>query len=196
MMKIGKWIIVKEYEERSGDGHRLYDAKCEDCGWVLRKTKLWNIKKAAEVVGCNHPKKIWESRRLSGIYRAMISRCYNSEVKDYRFYGGKGIGVCEEWLSSKEEFINWANRSGYNDDLTIDRIDPKKNYCPENCQWIDGRVNAKIKSTTRLLTIDGKTDSISGWAKMFGIPKNTVVSGVRNKNDEEAINFIKRHIPA
>ena len=135
----------------------------------------------------------WPTRRLGAIYKNMVHRCHDYKSKDYRFYGGRGVCVCTEWLKDKQKFIDWAMSHGYAEDLTIDRIDPRGDYEPTNCRWIPGKENAKLKRTTRLLTIDGRTDSLSGWAKAFGIPKTTVVGGVKNKTDEEAIEYIKNH---
>ena len=120
-------------------------------------------------------------------------RCYNEKAKDYRYYGQRGIRVCDMWLKKPETFFEWALSNGYNEHMTIDRIDCNGCYCPENCRWVDGKTNAKLKRTTRLLTVGGITDSISGIAKIHSIPKTTLVQAVRNKSDESAIDYIKKH---
>lgn len=65
----------------------------------------------------------------------MKKRCLNPHVKSYRYYGGKGVQVCAEWMAF-EPFRDWALANGYRDDLTIDRIDPFGNYEPANCRRI------------------------------------------------------------
>ena len=70
-------------------------------------------------------------------------------------YGGKGIRVCQEWLDNPELFEEWSLENGYEDNLTIDRIDSTKDYCPDNCRWVTLEDNAKYKSTTRVLDVDG-----------------------------------------
>ena len=89
--------------------------------------------------------------------------------------------------------MEWARKSGYKDDLTIDRIDSNKDYSPENCRWVDSKSNSKYKSSTRILVVDGIKDSLTGHAKKFNIPKTTLFSNVRNKTDEEAVQYIKNN---
>lgn len=74
--------------------------------------------------------------RLYGIYNNMKQRCYNPNNPSYIYYGGKGITICREWLDDFENFYNWSMANGYEEDLTIDRKESNKGYCPENCRWI------------------------------------------------------------
>lgn len=190
MERIGKWIILGE-AGRSADGHMLYRAECSKCGHV-RTAKMSNIKRSAFYAECNHTTGIhWPSTRLSGIYQKMVRRCNNPNAKDYKFYGAKGVFVCFEWMNDRNKFIEWAMSHGYDDTMSIDRIDSNDGYCPDNCRWIPMADNSKYKSTTRTLTIHGVTDSLSGWAKRLCIPKNTLVANVRGKTDEEAVEFLK-----
>ena len=66
----------------------------------------------------------------------MKSRCYNSSGKDFIYYGGRGIFVCDEWRISSGVFIEWALANGYTSELTLDRIDPNGNYEPGNCRFV------------------------------------------------------------
>lgn len=69
---------------------------------------------------------------------ALISRCCNPENKDYPLYGGRGIGVCSDWLdpeNGSSNFLEWALRNGWRPGLSIDRRDNDKGYGPENCRW-------------------------------------------------------------
>jgi hypothetical protein len=80
--------------------------------------------------------------RLKDTWKNMLRRCENPAASGFKNYGGRNIKVCFEWHEF-EPFYNWAIKNGYNDDLTIDRINNDGNYEPENCQWLSRSENSR-----------------------------------------------------
>lgn len=110
--------------------------------------------------------------RIYRCWNRMIHRCYNSNNKDFRHYGGRGISVCDEWLDKTWGFTNfyhWAMTNGYTDDLTIDRIDVNGNYCPENCRWATILEQRNNMRSNVVLTYKGETHNLKQWADKLGL---------------------------
>lgn len=98
-------------------------------------------------------------------------RCYNEKSKDYRWYGAKGVTMCDEWRTDFIVFYNWAISNGWGKDLQIDRIDFNGHYAPENCRWLTDLEQAQNTSQVKLVTYLGKIQSHSGWARELGLDR-------------------------
>lgn len=112
----------------------------------------------------------------------MKTRCYNESDYHYKYYGERGIEICDEWKNDFEAFYNWAITNGYNDYLSIDRIDNDGNYEPSNCRWATQLEQVRNKSDITKIAFNGETKTISEWAEIYGInPKNIYGRYIRLK---------------
>lgn len=89
------------------------------------------------------------STRLYATWLGMKRRCTKSNCPDFKNYGGRGIKICDDWMKDFLAFKEWAYSNGYNDDLTIERINVNGNYEPENCTWITLSEQSKNKRNTK-----------------------------------------------
>lgn len=108
----------------------------------------------------------WKSR-LYRCWGSMKTRCNNPNAMSYKNYGGRGITYCKEW-EQYWPFHDWALENGYEDTLTLDRIDVNGNYCPENCRWADRLQQANNTTCNRRITFDGKTMTLREWDRQLG----------------------------
>jgi hypothetical protein len=112
--------------------------------------------------------------RIYRIWRGMKARCYCKSGSSYGMYGAKGITVCDEWRRSFECFYEWAMANGYADDLSIDRIDGRKGYYPENCRWATSKEQRENQPQVEI-TFGGITRTLQEWEGITGIKYATLL---------------------
>ncbi len=138
-MKFGKLTAIKYF--KTGNSLK-WICKC-DCGNEII-CYGYDLQRGRTVsCGCHKKKHAGRYTRLYSIWQSMKKRCLNPNHRFYKYYGGKGIGICDEWVNDFSAFREWALSNGYSDTLTIDRIDSSKGYFPENCQWITVSENTR-----------------------------------------------------
>lgn len=153
-IKIGqKFRKLKVVEEYAGghNVHKKYKCLC-DCGNQCVVSSQ-HLGKDTFSCGCLVNGREYKYS-LYNVYKDMKRRCYNPNRANYKYYGGKGIRVCDEWLKSFKNFKEWAIKNGYKYEstlsrenrLSLDRIDPNKNYEPSNCRWITFKENRKRRN--------------------------------------------------
>jgi len=114
--------------------------------------------------------------RLHRIWHSMYCRCYYKTTSQYKNYGGKGIKVCDEWKHIKGfiNFYNWAINNGYSEELTLDRIDNNKDYCPDNCRWLTVKEQSNHKTNNVFYTFKRRTQTSKQWCDEYGISQTTL----------------------
>ena len=130
--------------------------------------------------------------RLYQIWNSMKQRCSNPKAISYKYYGARGVTVCQEWLNSFQAFYDWAIANGYADNLSIDRRNANGNYCPENCRWTTVKEQQNNTSYNRLITYGEETHNITQWAEILNIPRNVLYNRVRRGWDIEKILTTKK----
>lgn len=172
----GKVVVVRGSALRSG--HTV------SCGCyriqILKQCHSNRLKRLD-----NHSK-----TRLFSIWQKMRFRCENPKDRHYQLYGGRGIKVCEEW-NSWENFYKWAMESGYQEELTIDRIDNDGDYMPQNCRWVSMKVQNNNKRSNITLTYNGYTRTVAQWSVIMGIGASTLYARKKLGWSDEDILSIK-----
>lgn len=173
-------VIQKHGKDIKGNVLWICECSCKR-RIIVRSRDLnsQNTKSCGCLKGINHG---LSRTRIYKIYNGMKCRCYKCYSTEFNNYHSKGIKVCDEWLGKNGfiNFYNWAITNGYNDNLTIDRIDNNGNYEPTNCRWITIQEQQNNKSTNRLITYNQETHNISQWVNITGIPRATIVKRLNN----------------
>lgn len=147
--------------------------KC-DCGNYHKsvgcKVSSGNTKSCGK---CN--KHYMSKTPLYNVWCDMVARCSNPNHQNSKHYYQRGIRVCKEWKNSFVNFMKWSLSNGYLKGLTIDRINVNGNYEPNNCRWVDYKVQARNKTNNKLLAYKGVTKPLCDWALDLGIKQNTLL---------------------
>jgi hypothetical protein len=126
-------------------------------------------------------------------YYHVKSRCYNPLNKSYANYGGRGITMCEEWLTNRESFIKWAIETGCKEGLALDRINNNGPYSPKNCRWVTPQENNQNRRSTKFYTFNGLTLNLQQWCDKYNISRSMVTARInRGWSFEKAITTSKQ----
>lgn len=175
--RYGRWRVLEKaesYREPSGHLRHVWLCECE-CG-VKRNVKGASLLSGRSLsCGCILREKNVSRMSTHGMYgtriykiwEGMKSRCDNPNNSRYKNYGGRGITYCKEW----EDFCNfeeWALSNGYEDNLTLDRIDVNGNYEPDNCRWITNKEQQNNKRDNIYIPYKGVTKTLAEWSEITG----------------------------
>lgn len=166
-------------------GRTIWLCKC-DCGNYHETLGKYLLNGDATSCGCRRAKFLigvtndgnnavhgMTGTRLYRIWCGMRQRCNNPKTICYKNYGGRGIKVCKEWEDFMT-FYDWSMKNGYENSLTIDRIDVNGNYEPSNCRWVNQKVQNNNTRKNHYLTYKGITKTMSEWSDITGIPYYTL----------------------
>lgn len=183
------------------NGRLFWKCQC-DCGNITTVRQYSLLNGNTKSCGC-YSKEVTMKRtykhgmtrtKLYSTWNEIKQRCNNKNSLSYKYYGAKGISICPEWTDYRN-FYNWAIETGYKEDLTIERIDVSKDYCPNNCKWIPLSEQSKNKSNTIYIEYNGETKSLCDWASLIGVSRRTLYSRIKKKHwpIERALTQSKRN---
>lgn len=121
--------------------------------------------------------------RINNIYHNMKNRCNNPKNYRYKNYGARNIKVCDEWQNSFLSFYNWAINNGYNEKLTLDRIDVNGNYEPNNCRWVSLKQQFYNRTNNVYYIVNGEKKCLAELCKEYNMPYQTVRRRLRKGKD-------------
>lgn len=180
----GRLLVLRE-GPRTGSGKRQFWCECE-CGGQCRLVQGGNLRNGAtKSCGCLR-RELTAQRSIKhgatkggawtaeyGIWNGLKNRVLNPNVDSYGSYGGKGIEVDPQWLSSFEAFLaDMGPRPS--PQHSIDRIKNDKGYEPGNCRWVTPSEQARNRSSNHLLEHDGRTMCMAAWSEEVGIRIGTL----------------------
>lgn len=179
--KKGYWLCecdcgsIKEIRE-----DHLRSGATKSCGCLSREVFSKIGKKQALVLKeKNKTQKGLSHTKLYREWYGIKSRCYNENHFKYKWYGARGIKVCDEWKNNFINFYNWAINNGFDDnkswkECTIERIDNDGNYEPSNCKWISLSTQGKNTRRNVYITYKGETHNINEWSEILKIDRHKV----------------------
>lgn len=193
--KFGRLTVIgAAFSERPG---RWWACACEFGGTAIRSTsQLRDPSHPVKSCGCARHEAILRASKaahrattkwsgphklqLKRLFHNMKSRCLNPKNSHYRYYGGRGIRICDEWLADRTVFYRWAVAAGFRPGLSIERDDTNGDYCPTNCRFIP--LSEQPRNTRRnvYLTHRGKTRTMAEWARELGVRPQAIQRRVSN----------------
>ena len=183
--RYGRLTVISEAPKRNRN--RMFVCKC-DCGNTTKPILAYSLK-AGKTTSCGcyglerakeaHIKHGDRHSRLYNTWCNIKQRCYNSNMRDYRLYGGRGIVMCDEWKNDYAAFKEWALSNGYDETAprgacTIDRIDNNGIYSPDNCRIASQKTQCNNLRKNLLIEIDGRTQTLKQWADESGLDESKI----------------------
>lgn len=173
----GDWVVL------SYAGKSRWNCRCV-CG-VEKSVVGATLRNGTSAnCGCKKVKHGMDGTKIYRLWAHMKERCDKPTHKSYSFYGGRGISYATEWVEFKP-FHEWAMANGYEEGLTLDRIDVDGNYEPSNCRFITNLEQQRNKRNNRFAIINGEKRTVSEWAEIASLNRHTILYRL-NRGEEGA----------
>lgn len=182
-------LVVQNYSGQSKNKMFMFDCLC-DCG--NKKRLRGNHLERGEITSCGCFRKTFKMTHghtamghASGTYgswASMVDRATNPNNKRFKDYLGRGIGVCDRWLSF-ENFL--SDVGGRPNGTTLERIDNNLGYFPGNVKWATRSEQQRNRRTNHLVTFKGETHCIAEWAELVGLRFSTLFTRLKRGWSEE-----------
>lgn len=181
--KYGRLTVIKKDEEKSGR-HIFWVCECS-CGNTTTVRGDHIVSGRTRSCGCFKKENAYHTHgesktRLFYIWSSMKERCNNPNNKRYNDYGGRGITISPEW-QKYEDFRDWAYSSGYDESLTLDRVDVNGNYEPNNCRWATMKEQQRNRRNNVYITLGGEEKLLVEWCEIYGLPYDRIRERIRRR---------------
>lgn len=181
------FIKQTNYHTNNAYTRALY--RCE-CGVIkeinMRKVKELRTLSCGCLVGSYSKTHGYSKHPLYTIFKSMVARCYNKNSPAYEDYGGRGVVICDEWLSDYSLFVKWGINNGWIKGLDIDKDIKAKElgvygvlYSPERCQFVKRKTNCNARRSNVLIKYKGQEKNISQWSEELGISQSLIRSRIK-----------------
>lgn len=186
-MRFGKWTVLERSTNKGVQ--TMWHCKC-DCGTERDVNAYTLVHSGSNCCGCIHKEK--PNRKTHGMsktfisreWRGIKSRCYNTNSKSYKDYGGRGIKMCDKWKDDLQSFYDDVSKLAHYGEkgYTLDRINNDGNYEPNNVRWATKSEQNKNKRSNINITYNGTTQCLKLWAKEFNIPYLSLYQRINKLN--------------
>ncbi len=165
--RIGRMVVLRRSAEPCRHGWAMWECLC-DCGKTIHRHGPELRRGILKSCGCANP--AMNRHGLTGTreYRSWChakARCDNPNDQDFKYYGDRGIIMCEQWADSFEAFLHYMGKCPPN--RSLDRINTNGNYEPGNCRWATPVEQASNRRSVRFIAHEGRVQHMSAWAREF-----------------------------
>lgn len=181
--RFGRLTVLSRAENR---GKQTYWHTVCECG-TEKEICAYNMTKgltkscgcyAAELTGAMSKTHGMTDTPIYNAWMSMKQRCHKKTNSAYKYYGARGIKVCDAWLESFEAFL--ADMGEMPEGMSIDRIDVDGDYSPDNCRWATAEEQANNKTNNRFIKANGKTLTAAQWSRKLDINAHKILRRLRD----------------